>query len=71
MVTAEEKANVEDAVKAVEDAVKGDDAKVIQDSIPKLFEAMGPITAKKQEAEEKAKSDKDNGIVDAEATEVV
>ena len=71
MVTEEEKANVEDAVKAVEDAIKGDDAKVIQDSIPKLFEAMGPITAKKQQAEEKAKSDKDNGIVDAEATEVV
>ena len=71
MITEEEKANVEDAVKAVEDAIKGDDAKVIQDSIPKLFEAMGPITAKKQQAEEKAKSDKDNGIVDAEATEVV
>ena len=71
MITEEEKANVEDAVKAVEDAIKGDDAKVIQDSIPKLFEAMGPITAKKQQAEEKANSDKDNGIVDAEATEVV
>ena len=71
MVTAEEKANVEDAVRAVEDAVKGDDAEIISNSIPKLYEAMNPITAKKQEAEEKAKVDKDSGIVDAQATEVV
>jgi len=70
-VTAEEKANAEDAVKAVEDAIKGDDAKIIQDSIPKLYEAMGPITGKKHEAEEKAKADKDNNIVDAEVTEAV
>ena len=71
MVTEEEKANVEDAVRAVEDAVKGDDAEIISNSIPKLYEAMNPITAKKQEAEEKAKADKDSGIVDAQATEVV
>jgi hypothetical protein len=32
---------------------------------------MNPITAKKQEAEEKNKADKDSGIVDAQATEVV
>ena len=71
LVTAEEKANAEDAVKAVEDAVKGDNAKIIQDSIPKLYEAMGPITGKKSEAEAKAKSDKDNNIVDAEVTETI
>jgi molecular chaperone DnaK len=71
LVTEEEKANAEDAVKAVEDAIKGDDAKIIQDSIPKLYEAMGPITAKKHEAEEKSKSDKDNNIADAEVKETV
>ena len=71
LVTAEEKANAEDAVKAVEDAIKGDDAKIIQESIPKLYEAMGPITGKKHEAEEKAKSDKDNNIVDADVKEAV
>jgi molecular chaperone DnaK len=70
-ITPEEKANAEDAVKAVEDAVKGDDAKIIQDSIPKLFEAMLPVTTRKQKAEEQAKSDKDNNIVDAEVTEAV
>ena len=69
MVTEEEKANVEDAVQAVEDAIKGDDAKIIQESIPKLYAAMGPITAKKQESETK-KSEDDN-VVDAEVKEAV
>ena len=77
-VTEEEKANVEDAVKAVEDAIKGDDVKIIQDSIPKLYEAMGPITGKKREEEERdtaassndKKSSEDN-IVDAEAKETI
>jgi len=77
-VTEEERANVEDAVQAVRDAVKGDDIKIIQDSVPKLYEAMGPITGKKHEAEEAAKkseeqSKKDaaDGVVDAEAKETV
>jgi molecular chaperone DnaK len=77
-VTAEEKANVEDAAQAIRDAIKGDDVKIIQDSIPKLYEAMGPITTKKTEeeeavkkAEEQAKKDADNGVVDVEAKETV
>ncbi len=77
-VTEEEKSNVEDAVKAVEDAIKGNDVKIIQDSIPKLYEAMGPITGKKREEEERdtaasstdKKSSEDN-IVDAEVKETV
>ena len=72
MVTEEEKANVDDAVRAVEDAIKGDDVKVINESIPKLYQAMGPITAKKQEAEEKAKATPaDDNVVDAEVKESV
>ena len=70
-VTAEEKANVEDAAQAIRDAIKGDDVKIIQDSIPKLYEAMGPITAKKTKEEEQAKKDADNGVVDAEVKETV
>jgi len=77
-VTEEEKANADDAVQAVKDAVKGDDVKIIQDSIPKLYEAMNPITAKKSQAEEaakkaeeQAKKDADNGVVDAEVKETV
>ena len=77
-VTEEEKSNIEDAVKAVEDAIKGNDVKIIQDSIPKLYEAMGPITGKKREEEERdtaassnnKKSSEDN-IVDAEVKETV
>ena len=77
-ITEEEKAKVDDAVKAVADAIKGDDIKIIQESIPKLYEAMGPITGKKHEEEEKAKaassedkkSSEDN-IVDAEVKETV
>ena len=77
-VTEEEKANVEDAVKAVEDAIKGNDVKIIQDSIPKLYEAMGPITGKKREEEErdtaassKDKKSSEDNIVDAEVKETV
>ena len=77
-VTEEEKSNVEDAVTAVEDAIKGNDVKIIQDSIPKLYEAMGSITGKKREEEERdtaasstdKKSSEDN-IVDAEVKETV
>ena len=54
-VTAEEKANVEDGAQAIRDAIKGDDVKIIQDSIPKLYEAMGPITTKKTKEEEAVK----------------
>jgi len=77
-VTAEEKANVDDAAQAIRDAIKGDDVKIIQDSVPKLYEAMGPITAKKSEeeeavkkAEEQAKKDAEDGVVDTEAKETV
>ena len=77
-VSEEEKANVTDAAQAVRDAIKGDDAKIIQESIPKLYQAMSPITAKKAEAEEaakkaeeQAKKDAADGIVDADVTEAV
>ena len=77
-VTAEEKANVDDAAQAIRDAIKGDDPKIIQDSIPKLYQAMGPITGKKHEAEEaakkaeeQAKKDAEDGVVDADAKETV
>jgi len=73
-LTDEEVATAEDAIKAVEDAMEGDDAKIIQDSIPKLYEAMNPVTKAKYEAEEakKAAEDKkDDTVVDAEVKESV
>jgi len=68
-VTAEEKTIAEDAIKALEDAVKGEDAAVIQEAIPKLYEAIGPITKAKQEAETEQPVATDDNIVDAEVKE--
>jgi molecular chaperone DnaK len=79
-VTPEEKQKVEDAIKIVEDAMKGEDAAAIQDSIPKLYEAIGPITKIKYEEEEAKKkaeeeanktteAPKDENVVDAEVKE--
>jgi molecular chaperone DnaK len=69
-VTAEEKANLEDAIKAVEDAAKGDDPKIIQDLVQAMFKAMGPLMEKKQAETANAKPADDN-IVDAEVKESV
>jgi molecular chaperone DnaK len=79
-VTPEEKATAEAAIKVVEDAMEGDDPAVIQDSIPKLYEAIGPITKLKYEEEEAKKkaeeeanktseTPKDENVVDAEVKE--
>ena len=71
--SAEEKSAAEEAIKALEDAVSGEDASVIQEAIPKLYSAMGPITKIKQEEEEaSAKSEtptSDENVVDAEVKE--
>jgi molecular chaperone DnaK len=71
-LTEEEKTAYTTAKTALEEAVKGDDAKVIQEAIPKLFEAANPLFAKKQEAE-KAKAEeveKKGETVDASFKEV-
>ena len=73
-LTEEEIATAEDAIKAVSDAMEGDDAKIIQDSIPKLYEAMNPVTKAKHEAEEAAKAAEgktEDTVVDAEVKESV
>ena len=77
-VPAEEKTKVEDAIKGIDEAVKGDDVEAIQKSISTLYESMGTITAAKVKAEEEekaaetaAESEKpaDDNIVDAEFKE--
>jgi len=73
-VTAEEKTLAEDAIKALEEAVKGEDVSVIQEAIPKLYEAIGPITKVKQDAEAAEQSSAteapvDDNVVDAEVKE--
>jgi molecular chaperone DnaK len=54
-VTAEEKQKAEDAIKKVEDAMEGTEAKDIEDAIPLMYDAMGPITKAKFDAEEAKK----------------
>jgi len=66
-VTPEEKTKAEEAIKEVEEAVKGTDPQAIQDSIPKLYEAMGPITKAKTDAEEQ--KSQNESVVDAEVKE--
>ena len=77
-VPAEEKTKVEDAIKGIDEAVKGDDVEAIQKSISTLYESMGTITAAKVKAEEEekvaetaaeSKKPADDNIVDAEFKE--
>jgi molecular chaperone DnaK len=69
-VTPEEKTKAEEAIKAVEEAIKGDDPTVIQESIPKLYEAISPITKAKHDAEEaEKKQSQPEDVVDAEVKE--
>ena len=76
-VTEEERTKAEEAFNALEEALKGDDAEAITNAVPKVYEAMGPITGKKYEAEEAAKkaaegateSKADDNVVDAEVKE--
>ena len=69
-ITEEERAQVETALKAVEDAIAGDDVTAIQESIPKLYEAIGPITKAKQQAQEaQTQQSQDPNVVDAEVKE--
>jgi len=73
-LTEEEKAAVETAITAVEDAVKGDDVETINKSVTSLFESATPVMTKKQAAEQaKAQADANPGAeqtVDAQFKEV-
>lgn len=66
-VTQEESDKAKQAIDAVEQAIAGDDVEVINKSITELYQAIGPITQKKHEAEqaEKDKPQQDD-VVDAE-----
>jgi len=79
-ISADEKSDIEAAVKAVEEAIKGDDIPKITDSVEALTKAAGPLFKVYQEAESaKAAevqpgatqdSEKPSDVVDAEFTEV-
>jgi len=73
-LTDEERTNIEDAFKSLEDASKGEDVEAIQKSVQSLFESAGPVMTKKQAAESaKAATPEqpvDGTVVDAEFKEV-
>jgi molecular chaperone DnaK len=71
-LTDEEKTAFEDAVKALDESVAGEDPEAIQKSVTALFESAGPVMTKKQAAESaKAEADaKGEQNVDASFTEV-
>ena len=66
-VTQEESDKAKAAIDAVEAAIAGDDVEAINKSVTELYQAIGPITGKKHEAEqaEKDKPQQDD-VVDAE-----
>ena len=68
-ITEEEKSKAEAALNAIQEAISGDDVEAIRKATTDLYQAMNPITNKKQDAEEKAK--KEAEVVDAEVTETV
>jgi molecular chaperone DnaK len=77
-ITEEQKSSIEQAVTAVEDAIKTEDAEKIKDSVTKLFEPLSPLLQAKQAAETpptvepgaETNSEKPSDVVDAEFTEV-
>jgi molecular chaperone DnaK len=76
-VTDEERTKAEEALDAVLEAMKGEDVEAINKANTDLYQAIGPITGKKYEAEEAAKkaaegtteSKADDNVVDAEVKE--
>lgn len=73
-ITSEENTKIEEAIKAVEDASKGDDKEAINTSIQKLYESAAALYAAMSKAEQEssntAESSNDSDVVDAEFTEV-
>ena len=73
-MSAEDVVKVEEALKAVEEAAKGEDKEAIDAAIPKMFEALGPLmSAMNPPAPDGSAPEspvKDDTVVDAEFTEV-
>jgi len=70
-VTDEERTKAEEALNAIQEALKGEEVEAIQTATTDLYQAIGPITAKKHEAEEAAKPKADDNITDVEVKEAL
>ena len=76
-LTSEQRTALDEALKALEEAAKGDDAEKITEAIGKLYEPATPLFQAKQAAEsaevqpgEAQSAESQDGVVDAEFTEV-
>jgi len=72
-VTQEESEKAKSAIDALETALKGEDVEEINKKTTELYQAIGPITGKKYEAEQKEKEAKEASeatVKEAEAAEV-
>lgn len=65
----DEKSSLEEAFKAVDEAVKGEDKEAITESIQKVVQAAGPLYKAMSEAQNSTEEKKDD-VIDAEFTEV-
>jgi molecular chaperone DnaK len=75
-ITEEEQTKLDEATKAINDSVMGDDAEAIQKAIMEFYTAVGPVTAKKSAAESAtaestAEDKKDDTVIDAEVKQSV
>jgi molecular chaperone DnaK len=68
-VTEDEKNQAQQALDNLEKSLTGDDVEAINTAVTELYKAIGPITGKKHEADQKASAKSDDNIVDAEVTE--
>jgi molecular chaperone DnaK len=68
-ISAEESEAVKNALAEVENAITGDDVEVINKAITNLYQAMGPVTGKKHEAEQSQNEKPQDNVVDAEVKE--
>lgn len=68
-VTEEESTKAKAALDELEKAIAGEDAELINTKVTELYQAIGPITGKKYEAEQAKNQKPEETVVDAEATE--
>ena len=66
----DDKSKLEDAFKAVDQVVNGEDKEAITDSVQKVFEAAAPLYKAMSENQQTAETAKSADVVDAEFTEV-
>ena len=69
-ISDEDKSKLEDAFKAVDQVVNGEDKEAITDSVQKVFEAAAPLYMAMSENQQAAETPKSDDVVDAEFTEV-